>query len=503
MNSSQFTYIKQLYNSPTAKTIGLRYGFYLLSALIMLIGCLITAYRIPDPAPPEFHSAWRMIPIEQSLAQPLQMPAILSDGVIWQELGDTKLRYQQLSGANTYHYDWIPGQVVNWAAIERRNDTLLIWRDNEDKLSIATLTLSGEQITAPIPLGRASDFRLIDRQPTLILWRESGSLYASTIDQAGRPILPTRIRENIGLYAAHPNGQIIWQEGNTLFNGILDFTQGVSLNSANSMFNWDEPPIELHLIEGLAGTTAIWGTAVQPDVTRYQLLVFAGENPNPIELSIHDLPLRWLNTNGYDITIATLDKNDIWKPLLVAIYLGVEHFTGIDDAPSVTGSPIAIGTDSQHMGWVTLDETLMPQLYISNYQYGSSPYIPKLTIGDWRVAMRDGLRYAPYGLLWLIAPLLSLLLIKFPPYQLPVVLVLYWLGKNILSFGLWNEYPTVLQDFSLSPLIALFGIALIAALMGSVGWIKTPAWIRYTVFCLTDALLTFAIFGAGVQSLRL
>src|SRR5262245_19485976 len=108
-------------------------------------------------------------------------------------------------------------------------------------------------------------------------------------------------------------------------------------------------------------------------------------------------------------------------------------------------------------------------------------------------------------ILWLMPPLVFFVVMPHQRYKLSLMVGGYWVGKVLFPpVGLSTGFPASLQGIPISSpfwvsAAALSLITLAAAAIGLIGWGRTPAAVRYAAYFLTDALLTFAIFGVRVE----
>lgn len=518
-------HLKQLYPISSWRAIAPHNKAQFLTCGIVLIGIIICAVQVPPPSPAALPSRWRIVTLAQpgDAAQPLAPPVVLEKGVIWRPLGEDALIFSDLAGKVRRRYDWLRGVPLRWLADQSPTQIYLTWQTSEGVLWVALLNPEGEQLTAPIEVANhAEDFKtvLLDDGRLICLFIENGTLLLRPIDPKGRP-MPSLVLETgvKSVAAAAHNNQLYlaWQTGNTLFAGRLTLDQAAAAPTIQ-----DRLPITdfalpaygwlsslLVLLPSDQQEIILWGfgTAAQPDTETYQGVMLPAQNaaaPQFFTLARPHAPLlRWAQTDqeNRQVTLAAHIGGEWQAAFLNFDANGVQGYQLINGA-AVTGSPI--GMRGMTLSWVTLDSQAQPRLYVTTLdpRFGQSP--PTEEPPHWREEVRKGIANSPYLVLWLIAPLTVGLFGRRHPYRLPLTTAAYWLGKGLIPLGLFSAYPLALQSLGIaSPFFlsgsTLAGITFAAALVAVIGWERTPLPVRYAAYWLTDAFLTFAIFGGRVE----
>ncbi|MBZ0307544.1 MAG: hypothetical protein K8I82_15870, partial [Anaerolineae bacterium] len=360
------------------------------------------------------------------------------------------------------------------------------------RLWVALLTPEGQQQTAPIPVTSepVSDFRADFYDNKLsILWQTHQQINMSHIDRAGRPHPATLLVERAEEFAFMGN-MMVWQENNSLFVGEINALENRFPISSFSL-RPDEILSTLQIILTDTNRVIVWGITqvMRPDVETYAGVSLPAEGfaePVPFQILLpENPPLRWAAVSGHNLLLAAyLDQK--WQTVqLVFGGNSPQGFQVIAGAEVLASPPVAAG---QHTAWVTLDKQGLPQLYLTTLDSGlGKPVENQKLIKN---PVWNGLKNSYRAGLWFILPALAFLLTR----RLETVLAGYWFSKAVLSFGLFDHQPLYFFSPFNNIVYTLVIITLLALGVRFIGWPKTPRF--WGSYFLTDALLTFAIFGA-------
>jgi len=503
--------------NPLYKTLFLKYA---LTTLFILIGITLCAARVPSVSPPPTASPWRVVALPATPAQPLHPPVVLDHALIWRPLGSSALVYSSLDGATTHRYDWLRGIPLQWSAHTTEDQIYLTWRTPEGVLWGAILSPNGEQQSAPIEYATVgADFFQSTLLPNGLLgvaWRDERSLYLRTVQRGGQSLPPVRLAQNVDDFSLTPiNGNtlfIAWRDGAKLFLGEVPLDenwQALPLTEVQPIPEFslaaDAWLASLVVFHNDAQRLIVWGigNATHPSTETFGgvwLPLQSRAAPQFFTLLLpNNPPLRWAGAgdDGRLVLAARLGAN--WQPVRVEFGATGAASLQMVDGAAQTGGAAAFKGD--HFAWVTLNPLGEPLLYATTLdpRFGVLP--APSTPTDWQATLRRGLGRSPYLLLWLILPVVVAWLLRGRSLVLPAVVAAYWLSKLILPLGVFASYPTLLGRGSpfLAAWVALFLISRVAAMVAYIGWGNTPATIRHAAYFLTDAALTFAIFGAAVE----
>jgi hypothetical protein len=484
-----------------------------IAGLVILVGIIFCASRIPQKPAPEPASPWRIITSpEEAFAQPLHAPVLLDDAIIWRPLGEDSLIYTTLDGSREMEYDWLIGTPLQWTAHAAGAVRHLSWRTVEGQLYNAVLSPEGEQLTAPVQVTeRTADFETLSLAGgnLLVVWRQDSALWARLVDSEGRPLAPAQIQAPVEDFALGDGPSLAWVSGGELFAAPLEVSGAVPTLGTSQQIAAFEVPEEawlssLFFARVRISRLLIWGfgQADQPDVETYQgAFVSGGEWTFSL-----DLPARWASPSaaGDQLVLAVLVEDE-WRQAILDLRNNALEI--LRELPPATGGLPAMRGET--IAWVSLDEQAAPSLTIrtQNPAWGTPIATNSVASSEnWRDALREGLEASPWGLIWLAAPLLSLEWLRGQErwYEMSLALALYWVGKAGLSFDLFSGYPSLFNEWEIaSPfgfgVLVLVLINLTAALIGYTGWGDTPVRVRYAAYFLTDALLTFLIFWSHVE----
>jgi hypothetical protein len=510
-----------LYNNTTLESTKFAYRIVLLTAIIAVIGMLLLAMQIPARQSVMPLTPWRAISIEDTIAQPLARPAMLSDAVIWRPLGDSALVYSHLSGSPQFRHDWLRGIPSQWQAWASSEAIHLVWLDIFGQLWSALLTSEGEQITAPIEIAtdEVAQFDIVPlRGERLgVFWRADDTLRARIISTDGRPLSTQFLQNGISTFAiTGVSGEIYltWREANLIMAAEITLSDDLTLvpdANQRQITQLDLAPdawlssLDILLAEGFP--VVMWGVtqSAAPDRASYEGLVLTNpeeSSGNPFSLTLPDADgLRWASIDRNQIALAARIEGN-WQPVVVEMSSQGPQGFQVIDGPPVTGSPIGFLGD--HFAWVTVDTQGQPEIYATTLDANFGALALPDDVLTWREAIHRGLRASPRLIFWLMAPIFVLIYRRHWWYALPLATGFYWAGKLLIQFGLFTQYPTALDGIGvrsgfLTASLALLGIQSVALTVGFVGWGRTPALIRYFTYFLTDAVLTYAIFSASVE----
>jgi hypothetical protein len=427
------------------------------------------------------------------------------------------LIFSSLDGTIRREYTWLRGTPLAWQALQGDDQIYLVWRTAEEELWVALLSLQGEQLTAPIPLGSAvTSFAAAQRAngQVIVAWITGRRLLVRWVDHQGRPLPETDLEQPADDLALGINDQgtplISWREGSNLGIGIIDLEKGSWL-SRQAVTTFQLPAdgwlADMNILSAGEEWFVIWGISrtEQPDTADYQGIMFSDatiQQPESFAITVPGANgLRWAVAQGNHLLLAGRLAED-WQPIKISFGTsGMEPFELIDGIP-ITGSPA--GFQGEHVAWVSLDNLAQPRLYVTTQDKRFGKLLYPAEDHDWREAIQRGIKNSPYGLLWLILPIIGAVVLRGQWYVLPATTAIYWLGKWLIPLGMFRAYPPALYDVDLvSPfvisLITLFLITRLATLTAYVSWGKTPDSIRHAAYFLTDAFLTCVIFGASVK----
>lgn len=471
----------------------------ILIGAVVIISVVANAIRLPAPA----EDRWRPVVVETE-SPPLDRPLLTQDAILWREGGN--IRYQHLSGHPRYRYDWVTPE--EWSLVETPNQTFVNWITTGSRLFTALISPTGEQLTAPIrvDVGITLDFQAVAGADggQVVVWQDTEMLHLSLMDASGRPSTPIVLGVAVDDFAvqADANGQIYlaWRSDDEIFAAITT-TDNPTLDSAQAIATL---PAEGWLSNLLVLLTpqrfvVLWGITppTRPDTEVYSgvLLPRSGQaEPQPFDLQLPDaLPTRWARSYADGIGLAVL-QDGTWQA--ARIRFGDNGPEGLRFVPgaAVDGSPPTVHDDT--LAWVHFAPR--PRFEVVSQVWGEARQNT-----TWQSAVRMGLEKSPFFVLWFIAPLLGWYFMKNERW-----VVLYWLSKTVFPLGMLSVFPVTLHAYrDYAPfvvgIVAWGGIAAVAWALAFIDhWagIKFAVPLRYATFCLTDAILSFAIFGAAVES---
>ncbi len=476
------------YPTTVLQTIVLKYGTKLVNGFIIGAGIILCALQVKTPP----ISPWRVINLHDDSAYPLQMPALFENFIVWRPFEENTLLYENFRTQTFYRYDWLHGNPVQWSVHLSDDQLYLVWRTEDNRLWVALLTPDGEQLTAPIPVAseNVSDFRAAFYENDLfIVWQADQQLNMSRIDRAGRPRPAVILVERAEKFAFAGN-TLAWQENNSLYAGEINALENRFPISTFSL-KPDEILSTLQIVLTDTNRVIVWGVTqvMRPDVEIYAGVTLPADgfaDPIPFQIVLpENPPLRWAAVSGQKLLLAAyLDKK--WQPVQLAFgENGPTGFQVIEGAEVLASPPSAAGL---HVAWATLDKQGLPSLYLTTLDsyLGKSVESPKQV----KNPVWNGLKNSYRMGIWFILPVFAFLLTQ----RIDVTLAGYWLNKAIVSFGLFDRQPTYFFPPFNNVVYALLIITLLALVVRYIGWPKTP--IAWSSYFLTDALLTFAVFGA-------
>ena len=493
----------------------------LILPIVIVIGVAVLAAAIPAKEPIVPLSPWRRVDLGAADAQPLATPAVLPDAVIWRPLGDSALIYSHLSGNPQHRHDWLRGIPDRWMAWAAPNAIHMVWRDLFGQLWSAVLTPNGEQITAPIEIatGEVAEFFVIPLRDDRygIFYRVNDTVSARVVSVDGRPLSAQFVRNGVAQFAvtgAEDTIHMAWREDNQLFAGQISLSANLLLipdEAERLVTRFDLSPdawvssLNTLLVDDMPAV--MWGISdsATPDRERYEGLILSDSEESsgqPFDLTLPDASgLRWAYIHQNRVTLSAR-INAAWRPVLVEMSAQGPQGFQVIDGPPATGGPVGFWDD--HFAWVTVDTEGQPQIYATTLDatFGELSLPEDALTG--RAALREGLRASPRLMLWLLAPIFVLIYRQGWWYAPPLATGLYLAGKWFISYGLFDVYPATLTDVGLrsgflTGFLGLLAIQMAALGVGYIGWGRTPILVRHFGYFLTDAVLTFAIFGAGVE----
>ncbi len=444
----------------------------------------------PEPLPPS---------AQTSLPRPLQAPALLPRGILWQSFEG--LHYAAWDDDTARRYDWLQGTLQTWRVLPGVATQHLFWHSTAGDLWHARLGPAGEQQSAPFLLvnGDVARFDAVglgdDR--ALVIWIEAGTgrLRARTLDARGRTPPPITLAPTVTRAALTRDTppQVAWISDDALFLGALDPDTGTLRAAARRLGGVMIGVDELHLLRhasGMLGIVLGATRAGQPDLTDYQALIVAGESLT--ETTLPGAPHRWAHPtpSAEELGLAAL-QDGVWQPLRLRLTAdGGWDATLITETAPVDGGPPHL-TDTR-LAWVTLTQT-HPRLV--HYRL-RPPVAPE----GW-AALRSNLRQLPRGLLWLVAPALVAYGLRGRTYALAITLAVYWANGVVL--GAWGAGFSPLDAWGVQALpgygLVLALSSLAAATLAYAGRERVPLGIRHSTYLLMQTILTFAIFYGSVQ----
>jgi len=510
------------------------YAYLLGVAGLYALAAVWIAVSVPAPAPLAPLSLWREVDfttappsagkttpplLEDDFAHPLTPPVLLEAALVWRPLGADFLLYSALDGTRHLRHDWLRGSPQQWAAFPSAEGLILLWTTPDEALWSALLSAEGDQVGAPILLGRGVDHFSARRFLTgglSVLYREEGGLRWRLLDEKARPLPPLalNIRNAPHAFDVVNDPQdptqvwIIWGEAEGLQALRLRLSNppvlGQTRRVASVRLGAGEWLGRLWALEVGGRVWVLWGVSAadRPDVERYAA-VWLGEEGEPAPLVLPQAEaLRWAprHPDLPRVSMAAL-VGGAWRPYSLEFdATGALGFRALD-GPDVTASPIALY--GEHAAWVTLDLSGAPRLVVRTLdpRFGVFRYPPE-TPKNLRQAWLNGLRRSPLGGVWLMVAMGVLLITGGRPWSLAAALVAYLGAKMLLPFGLFENYPELLGGAGrIFIWLACMGSAGLGAVLAFIGLGRSdlPLGLPCATFCLTDALLTFAFWGTSLQ----
>ena len=499
-------------------------SYFATSVVILVVGITLSAQQVP-PKVVETISPWRIVnSLAPEPAQPLAVPALLDNAIIWRPLGSSELVYSHLDRSQTRRYDWLRGLPLRWQAQHSETEIFLSWLTESETLWTAILSAEGEQITAPIEIAsqNVSDFQTVitEQDALVVFWTADDALGMRLVDRRGprlvNNLLPDvkhfAVRKTSGqhLQIAWVNGEGVLQLGEIDLKGDLlteAITNTTTLNAFSLPLLGEGWLSSLELLTVEDTSIVIWGitAAQQPDQERYSLATITPGSTEYASLSLgDDVSLRWARSHSTrpQLAIAANIGNQ-WQPTLITFDTHGAFNVQTVEGAEVTASSIA--AYDEHIAWVTLDSLAAPQLYVTTLdeRYGNVQTATRDVA--WQTAIQEGLATGYLAILWLILPIGLFLRLGGEMKVFAGAQLAYWLAKTVLPLGVFSMYPLALDGLGIASPFVLTSLALLAinacaALIAYTSLDKIPITLKHATYFLTDALLTFAIFAYGVDN---